>query len=304
MKTFLVSLVVIAAVALAGCGGKGGKDGGDPDKPDLAAGKGAIAGLVINDVYRPVPGALVLSSNGMTATSDATGVFTLVNLEPGAYVLRVQADGHEAAPQTVDVVQGEYAEAELIARRIFSEGSRIVTTEYSMFISCSADYVVNGGIIPCLGDLSGDSDRAGFTSNYTEYQNVTYLVTEMKANKVGRYEVQVRCETDDAFLYYSVAQFEGDYVKLTMKLGEADTEHQAIASYGENLVWNNDCDLRTILFTDSEYREEIQENWPDNPVLGSPCCGVGAHVGIRARFIQSLFLGEPPTPIESYNVLG
>jgi hypothetical protein len=296
-----LACIGLVTILLAGCSGGGGDTPpatGGPSSGPLKSGKGAISGLLINDVFRPVPGGLVLIQElGLTATSDASGQFGFVDLEPGSYLLRVQAEGHEAAPQNVDVKEGEYSEIELMARRVFSEGGRIVTTEYSMFISCSADYVINGGIIPCLGDLSGDSDRAGFTSNYTGYSNATYLVTEMKANKADRYEVQVRCETEDEYLYYSVAQFEGDYVKMVMKLGEADREHEAVASYGENLVWTNDCDLVTILFTDSQFREELQDN-------GVPvCCGVGVHVGIKAKFVQSLFIGEPEVDIASYSVL-
>ena len=70
-----------------------------------------------------------------------------------------------------------------------------------------------------------------------------------------------------------------------------------MASYGKNQVWKNDCDLHTILFTDSQFREELQG-------AGAPvCCGVGAHFGIEAKFVQSLFLGEPALPIDSYSTL-
>jgi hypothetical protein len=297
MKAVLVSLCVVSALVLAGCGGKDKPDGGDGGPPQLQAGKGAILGLVINDVYRPVPNALVLSSNGLTATTDASGVFTLTDLEPGAYILRVQADGHEAAPQSVDVVEGEYAEAELMARRIFNEGGRIITTEYSVFIPCAVDFVYSGYVLDCTMDQSGDSFRAGFTSNYTEYGNATYLVTEMKASKPYRYEVQLRVDdgTSSGGDRYAVAQFEGDYIKIVHQLGAVNEEFNGQAN---NVPWNNTGPMLTILFPDSEFREELQG-------AGAPvCCGAGAHFGIRARFIQSLFIGEPEVNIETYNVLG
>jgi Carboxypeptidase regulatory-like domain len=300
LKALLAALLVVATV-LAGCSDGGGNgDGPTTTAPPLQAGKGAIAGLVINDVFRPVPGALVLlQPGGLTTNSDASGQFTYTNLEPGAYVLRIQADEHEAAPTSVEVRAGEYAEVETIARRVINEGNRIVTREYSVFIPCAADYVVNGNVFDCTLDQSGDSFRAAFTSNYTAYQNVTYLVTEMKANNPDRFEVQLRgadvCEDPQ---YHAVAQFEGDYVKIVMQFGERNLEHENVFGYGENAPWVNDCDLDTILFTDSQFREELQEN--QVPV----CCGAGVHMGIKAKFVQSLFLGEPEVDIASYGVLG
>lgn len=293
----LLSVLLVASLALAGCGDKDPKP--TPGvKPELEAGKGAIDGLVINDVYRPVPGALVLLSSGATATSDASGLFTFTDLEPGAYLLRVQADGHEAAPQSVDVAEGEYAEAELIARRIANEGSRIVTTEYSVFIPCGVDFVASGYVMDCTLDQSGDSYRAGFTSNYTAYGEATYLVTEMKASKPGRYEVQLRVDDGSSTGgdRYAVAQFEGEYLKVVHKLGEVNEEFNGQAN---NVAWNNTDPMMTILFPDSQFREEIQDVDP----TGEICCGAGAHFGIRARFVQSLFIGEPEVDIATYSVL-
>src|SRR5688572_2735915 len=182
----------LLTVLLSGCG-----DGGDAPPSastettgPLASGKGAISGLLINDVFRPIAGGLVLIQElGLTSTSDASGQFTFVDLEPGTYLLRVQADGHEAAPQPVEVREGEYTEAEVIARRVVSDAGRIVTSEYSVFVACNINAVVIGLPYDCTLDQSGDTDRAAFTSDYTAVANVTYMVTEMKANQVGNYEV-------------------------------------------------------------------------------------------------------------------
>lgn len=296
----LLVATAFLAVTLAGC--SGGDGGGGPSAATgttgpLESGKGAISGLLINDVFRPVPGGLVLIQElGLTATSDASGLFSFVDLEPGAYLLRVQADGHESAPQSVDVKEGEYAEVELVARRVASQGGRILTTEFSVFIPCGIDFVYSGIVTDCTFDQSDESFRAGFTSNYTAYANATYLITEMKANNPDRYEVQVR-EDDGSSTggeRYSVAQFEGDYVKIVHQLGVADTVYNGQAN---NVPWNNTKPVYTILFPDSIGREELQG-------AGSPfCCGAGAHFGIRAKFVQSLFIGEPEVDIASYSVL-
>jgi hypothetical protein len=299
----LLATASLMAVLLAGC------SGGSDDAPStddltlgpLESGKGAISGLLINDVFRPVPGGLVLIQElGLTATTDTSGQFAFVDLEPGSYLLRVQADGHESAPQSVEVAEGEYAEVEVIARRVSSEGGRIITTEHSVFIPCAVDYVANGNVLDCTFDQSGDSFRAAFTSDYSGYGNVTYLVTEMKANKPDRYEVQLRsseCPDDVEGGYYAVSQFEGDYTKIVMPVNGTSLQHAEL-SYGPNVAWENQCSIDTILFSDSQFREELQE-------AGAPvCCGAGAHFGIKAKFVQSLFIGEPEVDLDSYGVLG
>lgn len=293
----VAAIALVLSLALAGCGDKGGGDGGGgtSTNPPLQSGKGAISGLVINDVYRPVPDALILLNNGLTATSDASGQFTFTNLDPGAYIARIQAEGHEAAPQSIQVEAGQYAEAELLARRVVNEGSRIITTEYSVFVSCNINAVVIGLPYDCTMDQSGDTDRAAFISNYTTTQNVTYMVTEMKANQVGNYEVRIRPEDHDqgpSDNYAVMEIVETDYLKIVHKVGEV--AHDPYELTGGNQAWNNTEGFLTILYVDS-----VGKNAGDTGTFG-----VGVDVGIRAKFIQSIFVGEPDVDIATYNVLG
>ena len=303
MRTVLAVLPLLAAVALAGCSGGGGGDGpsaGSGTTGPLEAGKGAIAGLVINDVYRPVPGALVLlQPTGLTATSDASGQFAFLDLEPGAYLLRVQAEGHEASPASVDVAEGEYAESEVIARRVVNEAGRIITVQYSVFVTCWADFVVNFVVGDCTNDQSGDTDRASFNSNYTDVADITYIVVEMKANKVGNYNIQMREDDGSAAGgdRYAVAEIEAtDYVKIVIQKGVANSEHNA---QDNNVPWENDREFTTILFPKGEFREEVTSNDPS----GTTCCGVGAGVGVQAQFVQSVFVGAPEVDLASYCTL-
>lgn len=310
----LLAVALLAGLALAGCGEKGG----DPPPSattgttgPLASGKGAISGLLINDVFRPVPGGLVLIQElGLTATSDSSGQFAFIDLDPGSYLLRVQVDGHEAAPQSIDVKEGEYAEAELMARRVASEAGRVVTTEYSVFVSCAASAPVISGTIDCTFDQSGDSDRASFTSNYTAYGDATYLVTEMKSARPasstsGAYKIVVRQHTDTDNYYASAFTADGDYIKVVMKLGEvslADTE-------GRNLAWNNTEELQTAFFPQGAFKSETQaaQDAACQPEPADVSCfesrGIGPQAGVRAKFVQSLFIGEPEVDIETYCVL-
>jgi hypothetical protein len=294
--SLVVAAACIAAVSLAGCSG-GGEGGGQTQTTEtlgpIAAGKGAISGLLINDVFRPVPGGLILIQDlGLTATSDDSGQFVFLDVEPGSYLLRVQADGHEAAPQTVDVEEGEYAEVELIARRVASDGGRIISNEFSVFVSCNVNAVVIGLPFDCTGDLSGDSDRAAFYSDYNGTSGVTYLVTEMKANQVGNYEVRIRPSDHGggASGNYAVMEIvESDYLRIVHKVGEV--AHEPYELTGNNIAWNNTGEFVTIFYVDSIGKQE------------TGTFGAGADVGVRAKFVQSVFVGEPETDIETYCVL-
>jgi hypothetical protein len=294
----VLTACLAATAALSGCSGS---DEPPPtqegERPVIGAGKGAIAGLVIDDVFRPVPGALVLvQTYGLTATTDADGEFRFLDLEPGSYVLVVSEARHEASPRPVDVEAGKYNEVEIMARRIFDEGGYTVTTAYSVFIPCAVDVIATGFVEDCTADQSGDSFRAFFLSDYRDYgANVTYLVTEMLANKEGRYEIQIRCD-DNIDRRFAVSQFNGIYTRLVMPFQNV-SEQSAEASYGPNVAWENDCKLQTIMFADSQGREELQG-------AGAPvCCGAGVHFGIKGKFLATLFLGEPDTDIATYCIL-
>ena len=297
-----VALATLSAL-LAGCSGGSTDDTATGDVTSDAAlkeGRGAINGLLVDDVYRPIPGATVLLQGaGLTATTDDSGEFQFLDLLPASYVAITSAERHEAAPINVDVVVGQYADLEIRARRIFSENGRTITSEYSVFVPCAIDYVANGNVLDCTGDQSGDTFRAGYTSDYTPYnKTATYLIVEMKANKADRYEVQLREDNGDSGggERYAVAQFEGDYLRMQFKVGETNTVYNG---QDNNVPFNVTKPIALILFADSTGREEIQGVDP----TGFICCGVGAHFGIKAKFIQTLFLGPPEVEIDHYCVL-
>ena len=315
----------VCLALLAGCaddGGGGGAGNGDqPPAPgsDIQAGKGAISGLLIDDRFRPLAGGLVLLQPiGLTATSNADGEFVFIDIDPGTYTARATIEGHEAAPEQVTVEVGVWAELNLDARRIFNEQGQVVTQEFSVFIPCAADFVVNGVVANCFLDLSGDTYRAGFTVNYNETENITYLVTEMKANQVASYTVQVREDDGSAAggERYAVGRIvDDDYIKMVNQLGVANTEHNQQMN---NVPWNNTLPFMTIVFMEGDYKDEIQgaadnacseeidDATPPAPANINTCRdwrGLGARVGITAKFVQSLFIGEPVVDIATYHVL-
>jgi len=300
MKTPALLLVgLFLGAALAGCGGKSGTSIETSTLPALSADKGAISGIVVDDRYRPVPDAQVaLTPLGITTTSDSEGQFGFGDLEPGAYVIFVNAPEHEAAPKNIDVVAAQYSDVEVQARRTFSDSGYLITTEYSIFISCTVDYIVNGqdGIQgqDCTLDQSGDTFRPDFLSvGYANHgKNATYLVAEMLTNKDDYYEVQLRGGCGQ----FATDDMHGTYSRIVLSYGnKSDKENSAYP----NVKWINKCEIQTILFSDEAERPTLQSLDP----TGIVCCGAAVHLGIKAKFVDSLFLGPPTTPIANYCVL-
>lgn len=318
LPSFLVALLAVAVV-FSGCTGEPETGLDLPTEPPIAAGRGAITGLLIDDVYRPIPGGLILLQGaGLTATTDEQGVFRFLDLLPGTYFAVANAAGHDAAPVNVDVEAGRYAELEISARRLSSAGGHIITTQYSVFIPCAADYVVNGIIVGCLADSSGDSWRPGFKTDVTDMgSNITYMVHEAKMNQVGDYDLQVRENNGGSSggERYAVAFMrQTDYMKIVNQFG---VKNEVQNEQGNNVPWNNTKAFDILVFMSGDHREELHgvsettcnQTADDlNRQVGSPVrtCnwrGVGAQFGIKATFIQSLFVGEPEVDIETYQVL-
>jgi hypothetical protein len=296
---------VAAALLLAGCGEPAATTPpATSGPPPLEEGKGAITGLLINDVYRPIPGALVLLQQlGLTASTDAAGQFHIADLEPGAYLLKVQAEGHAAAPRTVEVKAGEYTEVEWLADRLANEGSRIVTSQYSVFIDCSFEAVVVAGTgAGCTLDQSGDSTRTGFDTDLSGFANVTYVVTEVKFNKPGDYGIVLGL-MDGANVYYEYYAegdiFGADYLKIVNQPGVANEAQNA---GGRNVPFDLNQTYTTSVFPHGAGYQAIHEATEVEGVSGG-AFGAGVALGVEAQFVQSIFIGPPEQPIESYRTM-
>ena len=281
--------------------------------PDLAEGQGAVTGLLIDDVYRPVPdGLILLQGAGLTATTDERGQFQFLGVLPGSYIALATAKDHEAAPVNIDVRAGEYAELEMQARRIFSQDGVVITTQYSVFVPCAVSAVAGSVSADCTGDQSGDTFRAGFTANYTGYATATYLVTEMKANHKaspdqGAFKVVVREEGNGDY-WASKYTVDSDYLKLTMLMGNVSTDD----TEARNAAWENDKHMETLLFPQGAVKGESQggldsacstTNSTGHPEGCFESRGVGPQAGVKATFVQSLFLGPPAVDVGEYHVL-
>lgn len=281
--------------------------------------RGGIAGLVIDDVYRPVPGALVLiEGHGLTATTDAQGVFRFTDLAPGSYIALANAQGHEAAPVNIDVEAGLYADAEIVARRVFSQDGTLITTSYSIFTACGTSAFLVSTVASCI--LDEDSYRPGLHLKSFTQSNITYMVAEVRMNQPDNYIFVARCSDDGSFgcgeyAYTNISQAEsaqqGVYGRLVLKLGDN------YMRTWQSQVWNNTDPMDILVFYKGQGYETIHPAaYPvgcmlppvTNPLNGKPAfCreyyGVGARVALQGRIIMSLFLGEPRKPIDGYHAL-
>lgn len=290
----LIVLLSFLGVMLAGCA-----DNAEPQEPatvtdpaDLEAGTGAIAGLVIDDRFRPIPGAKVLVQEaGLSVTTNDNGEFAIVDLAPGTYTLRVTADGHEAAPETIRVVEGEFADANLVARRVFSNAGEIITQEFAIFIPCNA-YATVG----CPPDASGDTYRPGISGNFSELlPDVTHSVWEVLLNNPYIFCLEVR---EEGTAGASTARHfgiwcEGQDSVYTKGILQTDAIYDEEPSQDP---WDPSAQTDAILFT---FGNNEATCWQGPPVYR--CAGVG--FGIKAQIMVSFFMGDPAVDLESYCIL-
>lgn len=294
MRPILTALLLVL-VGLAGCADEPAPTSDAPDQP-LAAGTGAISGLLVDDAFRPIPDANILvQETGQQVETNANGEFFVGDLQPGTYTLRVNAEGHEAKPETARVDAGEFTEMNILARRVTSLDGATVTQEFTVFLDCAVSLVV---ALPfdCSTDLSGDSHRRDFTVDYTPYgADASALVMEMKAAQSKRYEVDIWWPDGDTIPFYANDVFTGDYAHFVLKHGETNTEDEAIFT---NDPWINEYPLLTEIIVFGELSEEggqVEEFF-----LGG---GVGVHLAVKAQFMHTLFLGEPEVNVDDYCVL-
>jgi hypothetical protein len=116
----------------------------------------------------------------------------------------------------------------------------------------------------------------------------------MKANKVGAYEVRIRPTDHDQGGSDNFAVMEikdSDYLRIINKVGEV--AHEPYELTGNNAAWNNTEEFITILYVDAATKN----------VTGQGDFGASVDLGIRAKFVQSVFVGEPEVNIETYCVL-
>ncbi|HTU83615.1 MAG TPA: carboxypeptidase-like regulatory domain-containing protein [Candidatus Acidoferrales bacterium] len=93
LRAVLVALVVCAGVV--GC---------NDDQLPPAAGYASVSGTVVDAVTsKPVAGAVITIDTVLTATTDASGKFTIAKVPSGIVDYTVQATGYKLASSTTNV---------------------------------------------------------------------------------------------------------------------------------------------------------------------------------------------------------
>lgn len=302
----LLAFMMLPMVALAGCAEEAEPEAEeavavDTESFQLEAGKGAVAGLLVDDRFRPIhltddpqtefqaEGFVLLQETGEQVRTTENGEFSFVDLEPGQYTLRVTVEGHEATPQRIQVTEGLFNEISVIARRVTTEANAILTEEFSVFIPCA--FVVPGvGLftLNCVLDLSGDSFRSSVTKDYSAYDGMTYLVAELKAQNPSNYAFPLRDNGLGCPCYGRTNIVDDDWGKVILS-----TDPDA-AYDGSSEPWTIDKQLNIGMFFSGDVP------LPPNPVTGPY---VGVKTGIQADFLVSMFMGPPEIDVEGYCVI-
>lgn len=80
-----------------------------------AAGKGVVSGVVVDPGIRPLAGVnLTVVGKGLTARTDANGIFVLSNLEPGLYTIAARAAGFLPVQTSAEVKAGETTKVRMV----------------------------------------------------------------------------------------------------------------------------------------------------------------------------------------------
>jgi hypothetical protein len=305
MKAALVALLA-AAAALAGCaGGEAPAEVAAADRPELAVGRGAIAGLLVDDRYRPlhltdqpageydVPGFILVVETGEQLATDAEGLFSVLDLAPGSYTLRPAVERHEGAPQRVEVLAGQYAEVDLLVRRVMDAGrDTVIVHDDTLLITCSVQ-VLDGHFTVgrlCHGDVSGEEGTNWVDYNYTEFGPIAAVVVEARSTKPMDFEVWLTRKTnlvDSPALYGKVYGYDSDYIRVAAANG---TE---VGRFGGSML--DAMDLRVWTNVNGPGTQEADQ------ASGLP---VGADFTFVAevRIVVSAFL-EMPEDLDTYALL-
>jgi hypothetical protein len=184
MRVVVAGVALALALLLAGCA-EGGADapgalpGGSADgAAPPEAGFGAVAGVVVDSVIRPVAGVAVAlrhaGDDPVAATTDAGGGFRFDGVAAGAYSLATSHERYLDLAVAVVVAEGEVASLRLVLEPLQSNAAFVTQLRFSGFVECSF-----GGSNTCaavdLGagqNVTNDNALPYFAGHWTGYGRV------------------------------------------------------------------------------------------------------------------------------------
>ncbi|MEA3137631.1 MAG: Carboxypeptidase regulatory-like domain [Thermoplasmata archaeon] len=142
-----LALLAVLLAALAGCAGGAGGDGapaspldGLDDVEPAQEGKGAVAGVVVDESIRPIAGASVSMAGAVVAETDEGGIFILDALEPGLAIFAVTAPGFLPVQTSADVQPGATSQVRVQMPRDTRPVPYKVTYRHDGFIEAWGGY--------------------------------------------------------------------------------------------------------------------------------------------------------------------
>jgi hypothetical protein len=188
----LVGLFVM--LSLAGCLGDGKGGGASVDEGDDTGGDGAgeavftqstgaVTGYVLDVAFGSIAGATVsLTKDGaasQNATSDATGAYSLSEIEPGSYLLFANKTGYRPKSKPVTITEGT-----LLREQFLLEEAPTVTPfiegpiEFKGFLECSSA-PPNGKCTQSGAEQLPGNDNHHPSSNYAIKEGLQAILFEM-----------------------------------------------------------------------------------------------------------------------------
>ncbi len=116
---------------------------------------GTIAGKVTNAATGAVIAGATVSDGAASATTDATGAYTLANVAPGSYTVSASASGYAAASQSVSVTSGQTATANFALSAVVTNGAIAGKVTNAATGTAIAGATVSDGLASALTDATG-----------------------------------------------------------------------------------------------------------------------------------------------------
>jgi len=181
MRPFTLGICAFAAVALAAPAARGA---------ELTT--GAILGNVETTAGKPLAGAAVTAtapSGRYSATSDASGRFTILGVSPDTYVVSVTLKGYEPSSATVVLLPGEHEELSFTMRPAIREIAHVEAKGEAFSIGSTSDaFTVQGEQAAAGTPQASSSGLANYSRNSVQgaISNVPGVQQDSFANVIVR----------------------------------------------------------------------------------------------------------------------
>ncbi len=259
----LITVVIVASL-LAGCSSSSTPEAqeivvestdpvvsGDeppPPEPPRKGQRGHLAGFVVDDSLRPIPGAVVtLPGIDLTDVSDRDGSFAFADLLPGPYLVRANYTGHQPLESIIKINADEFTRVKVVLKRIPPPEPYHETFKFAGFSSLTAHtliprvYAPAGArndidvglelealVLEAIMDPYGGFDAGVGAANSFEYQ-----ISDSQSNarfRSGSLPNPLHVVIDDNFFPVNHTSFEIFVVPESFPLPESNKDYEVFVT--------------------------------------------------------------------------